>query len=902
MKKFSSKLLILVLILFSIFMVSCTIVEDDLTNNDDLIVKPNQDNKENVPIGKYKEDTILVKYSKELTSDLLGNLEYTSFEKLYKGSKWYLIKLKETFTALNAYNYLNSLNIFESVDFDYIMKADGEVQSVDISGNTYADELQYLDSQGIKDGWNYLAENDKNPGGSNDVIIAIIDTGVDYNHLDLRDNIWVNTAEIPNNGIDDDNNGYIDDINGWNCVGDNNNPMDDNGHGTHVAGIAAASNNEIGTIGVAYNCKIMCLKAGNSSGYFNSSDITEAVEYAYMNGASVINMSFGGTSISRFTEEALENAYNQCVLVAAAGNESLCNNLKCASHIPNVGVSYPASLPYVIGVMSCNIECSQQSAFTNFDHYPNGNIEYEIYACGESIKSTWPNNKYASLSGTSMATPVVAGAAAVMRSIYLDREVYSTKYIQSQLINASKKTLNSHNVLNLYDSLTSVPSPYVKLYDFYIFDNVEFSDKNNGDGAIDAGETIHLAVEFLNRGGVASNIEVSLDTIRNNDPSLTDPYFNIINGSISLSDIGTYSVRDGNKIYNNGLVVDVEKCFIINISDDCPHDYLSNLNISMSCNNGLNEDDNSCYLSKSSIQLSVSSGEKLPAMFTEDTTLTANKKYIVNRDVFIPEGITVNVEPGVEIQFYENNFSYYESIYNSPTITVSGTLNFNGTEDNMINIYPSELFSDYCCHFTRANFNYTNVINLSGPPIDSYFVAPADFSADHCTFTQNNNRNWQMFMYNGSSYIIGQQDLWFNSLSNSYLSVSCVAQVTHVNIGDAYNNKIEFIAGYNTVNYRDELYITNGENNLIITDKLDEGSKVGAIYIDNSKNNVFMSKKYSRSIKDYFTICINDPSNTLLGGYDLFYDTLIEGFYTANGNGTPLFDNLNKVHNFQIKH
>lgn len=264
-----------------------------------------------------------------------------------------------------AVKYLHKLDVFETVDYDYVMKSDGE--TVDISGNTYAEDLTYLDTMGIKNGWEHNANNNKYPGGSADVVIAVIDTGVDYNHIDLRNNIWVNSAEIPGNGIDDDGNGYVDDVNGWDCVGDDNDPMDDNGHGTHVAGIAAAENNKTGTVGVAYNCKIMCLKAGNSSGYFNNSDIAEAIQYAYMNGASVINMSFGGYSISIAVEDALMDAYNQCVLVAAAGNDGLCNQPGCCL---GAAPCYPAALSYVIGVMSCNANGTTKSAFSNFDHNP----------------------------------------------------------------------------------------------------------------------------------------------------------------------------------------------------------------------------------------------------------------------------------------------------------------------------------------------------------------------------------------------------------------------------------------------------------------------------------------------------------------------------------------------------
>ncbi|MBQ2252487.1 MAG: S8 family serine peptidase, partial [Clostridia bacterium] len=146
------------------------------------------------------------------------------------------------------------------------MGVTAEVESVDVSGNpAHGKQNDTFKTHHIKEGWDYLKKNGYNPGGSSDVVVAVIDTGVDYTHLDLRNNIWVNSAEIPENGKDDDGNGYIDDLCGWDCVGNDKDPMDDNGHGTHVAGIIAAEDNKEGGVGVAYGCKIMVLKAGNSS-------------------------------------------------------------------------------------------------------------------------------------------------------------------------------------------------------------------------------------------------------------------------------------------------------------------------------------------------------------------------------------------------------------------------------------------------------------------------------------------------------------------------------------------------------------------------------------------------------------------------------------------------------------
>lgn len=393
------------------------------------------------PGGKYNEGIVLVKTAGAFNEADLGDLEYISAEPLYKGSNWYSIRLSDADKTEEAVAYLTELGAFAAVDYDYVMSA-GTVEAIDVSSNPDYAKQQYLDDHKIYDSWQYAADNGRNPGGSSDVVVAVIDTGVDYSHLDLRNNIWINTAEIPGNGIDDDGNGYIDDVYGWNFVGDNNDPKDDNGHGTHVAGIIAAENNDIGSVGVAYNCKVMVLKAGNSSGYFNNSDIAEAIRYAYMNGASVINMSFGGSVISMAAKDALENAYNSCILVAAAGNDSACNNLSCP--ICQIHeVAYPAALPYVIGVMSTNHDGSRVSSFSNYDHYPYDSTEYEVYAAGEAIPSCWPGNRYAMLNGTSMAAPVVSGIAALLRSYYSDREVYSTKYIQSQIVNTG--TRNPYN-------------------------------------------------------------------------------------------------------------------------------------------------------------------------------------------------------------------------------------------------------------------------------------------------------------------------------------------------------------------------------------------------------------------------------------------------------------------------
>lgn len=841
-----------------------------------------------IPTGEYNKGVVLVKYDGALTSSLLGDLDVKSVEQLFKGSKWHTILLEDGVDTEEAVKYLHKLDVFETVDYDYVMKSDGD--TVDISGNTYAEDLTYLDTMGVKNGWEHNANNKKYPGGSADVVIAIIDTGVDYNHIDLRNNIWMNSAEIPGNGIDDDGNGYVDDVYGWDCVGNDNDPMDDNGHGTHVAGIAAAENNKTGTIGVAYNCKIMCLKAGNSSGYFNNSDIAEAIQYAYMNGASVINMSFGGSSISIAVEDALMDAYNQCVLVAAAGNDSLCNNLGCLVHAPlrQVGVSYPAALPYVIGVMSCNANGTTRSAFSNFDHYPYGTVEYEVYACGEQIPSTWPNNKYATLSGTSMACPVVAGIAAVLRSTYPDREVYSNKYIQSQIVNTGTKHAfvdenvgidGDHAVADLYEALTYIPKPNVNLYDYYIFDNVEFSAKNNGNGVVDAGETIHLAVELKNIGGVASDVNVTIDTIRNGDASITDPYFNITTGAITLSDIGTYSVRDGGKIYTDGVVTDVTNCFVIEIDDDCPNDYLADFNVHFSYKNGLDEDDDTVYTDdgRQTAQFGVSRGYLLPSTITEDTVYTADRLYIVGGDVIIPAGVTVTFEEGCEIQFYDSR-----EYYNSPQIIVYGRLDFLGSKDNRISIFPNEKYLHYGCLIEsvgEVNLRYVRGINIF---INNTGVA----NIDCCELLEDLVDN--LYVSNPSICVMKNGRI-------GHAAYHCKSGIDRIS-----SSYIEVLA-QNQILYSDTIdgcYIKLWANNACRIDCSSQFSKnilssscckdydayinfLGEITTDN----IFMTRDAS-DIKNCARLKFGSQfdNNMFLGDYAQYGDQVIENFYDYNGN------------------
>ncbi len=244
--------------------------------------------------------------------------------------------------------------------------------------------------------------------GSSDVIVAVIDTGVDYTHNDLAANMWTNAAEANGNpGEDDDGNGYIDDVYGIAVVNGtpSGDPMDDHGHGTHVAGIlGAVGNNGVGITGVAWSVKVMALKFMNSSGMGLESDAATCIDYAVAHGATILNNSYGGDTWSQALHDAIAAANGAGVLFcAAAGNESMeIDGWK----------SYPAGydLPNIIAVASTD-GADGLSYFSNY-----GASSVDVGAPGESIWSTWPGNQYQLLDGTSMACPFAAGVAALVKS------------------------------------------------------------------------------------------------------------------------------------------------------------------------------------------------------------------------------------------------------------------------------------------------------------------------------------------------------------------------------------------------------------------------------------------------------------------------------------------------------
>lgn len=247
--------------------------------------------------------------------------------------------------------------------------------------------------------------------GSPNVTVAVIDTGVDWTHPDLSSEIWVNPGEncpgCRNDGVDNDHNGFVDDWHGWDFANGDNNPMDDHGHGTHVAGtIGAAGDNGVGVAGVSWDVRIMPVKFLNAQGSGTEADAVSAILYAAQNGADVMNNSWGSDDYSQAVADAIAVAdQDESLFVAAAGNDGTDNDAT---------PTYPASYdsPNVISVAATD-KNDNRAFFSN-----TGRRSVDLGAPGVDIYSTWPGAAYQYLSGTSMAAPHVSGAAALAKAAF----------------------------------------------------------------------------------------------------------------------------------------------------------------------------------------------------------------------------------------------------------------------------------------------------------------------------------------------------------------------------------------------------------------------------------------------------------------------------------------------------
>ena len=407
--------------------------------------------------------------------------------------------------------------------------------------------------------------------GSGSVIVAVIDTGVDYHHPDLAQNMWTNPGEIASNGIDDDANGIIDDVHGANFVpatatGD---PMDDHYHGTHCAGtIGAVGNNSVGIVGVAWNVKIMAVKFLNSSGSGSIADAISSVLYATQMGAHILSNSWGGGGYSQALKDVIATS-NQanCLFVAAAGNDA--SNADTSPHYPS---SYEVSNIISVAATDRN---DQLASFSNY-----GLQSVDLGAPGVSIYSTKPNNQYGYLSGTSMATPHVSGAAALIKSYYpnyTNLQIKNLLFVTAEPIASLQgKTVTGArlNIANLFETDTTPPAPITDLTVISSqigISNITLEWTNSGDDNI-TGQASLLDIRYSTTPITNQNFQNAPTVVNEPVPDLSGTHQTMSIANLSPNTTYYFAVKVLDNLGNVSLLSNVAQATTLTANIVYAHD------------------------------------------------------------------------------------------------------------------------------------------------------------------------------------------------------------------------------------------------------------------------------------------------------------------------------------------
>ena len=493
---------------------------------------------------------------------------------------------------------LEALSDVEYAEPNYRAYIMGEVDPGETIANNPAQNPSYtlqwgIPAMKINELWTKPVVNSKRP------VIAIIDTGVDTTHPDLKDNC----------------------IAGYDFVNETAEMRDNNSHGTHVAGIAAACDNNIGIIGANPRALIMPVAVMQSDGSGDMATIIRGINYAAQNGADVINLSLGSYSNSKALRDALARAYQTCVIVAAAGNDGITIYLY---------PFFPAAYSFVLGVQATRQDGSL-AKFSNFDldgsyysetndPYGDEGLNYELKVPGVNILSTVPNGGYRQYNGTSMAAPLVAGAVSALKMV----KQYDTQEVLWGDLLHTNDFLAAYNV-------TERPAE-LEVLGLQFDDRQELVNGENhteSDGRIDAGETIKLYPVLRTVFGEAKNIKLHLEVSEFEDASVVTIMQNDVDFGYNLSPYGKAVSENPIIFKTKGNVVDGRHI---------------SLKLTATC-------DDTEKMMEHEFAITVDNMTKIGGMITKNMTLVASKKYLVSSSLAVPEGITLTIEPGTTVLF-----------------------------------------------------------------------------------------------------------------------------------------------------------------------------------------------------------------------------------------------------------
>lgn len=568
-------------------------------------------------------------------------------------------------------------------------------------------------------------------------VIAILDTGVDIDHPDLKANIWTNAKEAEGaEEYDDDGNGFNDDVHGWDFVNQTGRIGDWNGHGTHCAGIAAAvGGNGIGIVGANPDALIMPVTVMQSDGTGDVATIIKGIDYAVANGADIISMSFGSYGESKAEEQALGRAYQKAVLVAAAGNDGICLN---HAH-PERGQfapkpMYPASYTFVLGVQAMDSE-GYRAGFSNYDD--NGPTysewgedklyNYELLAPGANIESTYPGGNYKSLNGTSMATPMVAGA---LSRLIQTKEYANKEYLFGDLINARAAT----GGLDIYKTFSIKDEDRIPELSFVTYEMDDSTNVGDGDGRPDTGEVIDLYPIVRNSWGKAKNIKLSIELGENEDPQIVELIKKEADFGAELS------------AYGKGKS---DEPLRIKINDKCADNRRIRLVLKGTCDGMQGE-------FTQEITLTVENGVEIGGVIKKDMTLYPNVHYIVTKNLAISKGVTLTIKPGTKLEFKDTYFTNNGTINAAgkpdSLIVLEGIDNKNvigGVYINLSGFSYTELKKSHISCF-KGNFNNVIIDN------NDIFQMPENYNHNGCN------------IYNNTIYTTGDGRFEKSNIINNY--------------------------------------------------------------------------------------------------------------------------------------